>query len=93
MHLRKRKMFFADADTVAPDAFYDDNTISALSVKEIIGLIHTLPDGYRTVFNLYVFEGRNHNEISLLLGISENTSKSQLHKAKKMLQQKILNNV
>ena len=46
-----------------------------------------LPDGYRTVFNLYVIEGHSHSEIGELLGISENTSKSQLFKAKRALKQ------
>ncbi|WP_276134686.1 RNA polymerase sigma factor [Polluticoccus soli] len=93
MYLRKRKMVFADADTVNDETAGGDDTIGRLSAKEIIRLIHTLPDGYRTVFNLHVFEEKNHKEISLLLGISESTSKTQLHKAKKLLQKKILENV
>lgn len=51
--------------------------------------IRELPDGYRTVFNLYVIDDRSHKEIAQLLGIKENTSASQLHKAKSMLAQKI----
>ena len=51
--------------------------------------IRELPDGYRTVFNLYVIDDKNHKEIAQLLGIKENTSASQLHKAKSMLAQKI----
>jgi RNA polymerase sigma-70 factor (ECF subfamily) len=93
MHLRKKKMVFADADTVNEDTAGNDDVIGSLNAKEIIRLIHTLPDGYRTVFNLYAFEEKNHKEISLLLGISESTSKTQLHKAKKLLQKKILENV
>lgn len=93
MHLRKRKMVFADADAIGEEMAGNDDAISRLSAKEIIRLIHTLPDGYRTIFNLHVFEEKNHKEISLMLGISENTSKTQLHKAKKLLQKKILENV
>ena len=52
-------------------------------------LIRELPDGYRTVFNLYVIDDKGHKEIAKLLGIKENTSASQLHKAKSMLAQKI----
>lgn len=52
-------------------------------------LIRELPDGYRTVFNLYVIDDKSHKEIAQLLGIKENTSASQLHKAKSMLAQKI----
>lgn len=51
--------------------------------------IRELPDGYRTVFNLYVIDDKCHKEIAQLLGIKENTSASQLHKAKSMLAQKI----
>ena len=51
--------------------------------------IRELPDGYRTVFNLYVIDDKSHKEIAQLLGIKENTSASQLHKAKLMLAQKI----
>lgn len=53
--------------------------------------IRELPDGYRTVFNLYVIDDKSHKEIAQLLGIKENTSASQLHKAKSMLAQKIKN--
>ena len=52
-------------------------------------LIRELPDGYRTVFNLYVIDDKSHKEIAQLLGIKENTSASQLHKAKSMLARKI----
>lgn len=51
--------------------------------------IRELPDGYRTVFNLYVIDDKSHKEIAQLLGIKENTSASQLHKAKSMLAQKM----
>ena len=52
-------------------------------------LIRELPDGYRTVFNLYVIDDKSHKEIAQLLGIKENTSASQLHKVKSMLARKI----
>ncbi len=52
--------------------------------------IRELPDGYRTVFNLYVIDDKSHKEIASLLGIKESTSASQLHKAKAMLAQKIM---
>jgi len=53
-------------------------------------LVNALPDGYRTIFNLYVFEGLTHREIGDLLGISDNTSKSQLYNAREALKKKIL---
>jgi len=67
----------------------NESAIDKLSAKELTLLIQKLPDGYRTVFNLYVMEGKNHNEIATLLKISEGTSKSQLFKARKFLQQRI----
>lgn len=54
-----------------------------------MGLIQELPDGYRMVFNLYAIEGLNHREIAESLGISENTSKTQLMKARKTLRGKV----
>lgn len=70
-------------DLVPPEIF------SALSEEELIKLITTLPDGYRMVFNLYVIEGFNHKEIADLLHIEEATSRSQLAKARRMLQDKV----
>jgi RNA polymerase sigma-70 factor (ECF subfamily) len=48
-----------------------------------------LPDGYRSVVNLHIFEGYPHKEIAEIMGISESTSKSQLSKAKKFLRKKL----
>ncbi len=62
---------------------------SKFSVQDIQFLIDNLPDGYRTVFNLYCIEGFKHQEISTMLGINEGTSKSQLSHARKMLQDNI----
>ena len=56
---------------------------------EILELIRSLPDGYRMVFNLYVFEKKSHKEIGKLLEIGESSSASQFHRAKKILMQKI----
>ncbi|MEL6945580.1 MAG: sigma-70 region 4 domain-containing protein, partial [Bacteroidota bacterium] len=54
--------------------------------ETLIKIIQQLPDGYRTVFNLYAIEGYSHQEISEILNISINTSKSQYAKAKRTLQ-------
>jgi len=62
---------------------------NTLSKKRIIGLIQQLPLGYRQVFNMYIMEGYSHVEISEVLGIKIGTSKSQLFKARKMLQSMI----
>jgi RNA polymerase sigma-70 factor, ECF subfamily len=63
--------------------------LSHLGTKELLQLIQELPTIYRMVFNLYVFEGMKHKEISKLLGISEGTSKSNLHDARIILQKKL----
>lgn len=94
MHLRKRNnvLQYADEPDYANEPTTESDAMDRMSVKEIIQLIQQLPDGYRTVFNLYTFEDMTHQEISKMLGISENTSKSQLHKARALLQKTILKN-
>jgi len=86
-HLRKKKVDFTSVDRVNNDALSENPAIvSKLSEDEIHQLIRTLPDGYRAVFNLNVIEGYSHEEISELLNIQPATSRSQLLKARKMLQ-------
>ncbi|RYY99143.1 MAG: sigma-70 family RNA polymerase sigma factor [Chitinophagaceae bacterium] len=63
------------------------SVLDSLAEKDIIGLVQQLSPGYRTVFNMYVVEGYTHKQISELLGISEGTSKSQLSRAKAILQE------
>ncbi|RSK44808.1 RNA polymerase sigma factor [Hymenobacter perfusus] len=62
---------------------------SQLNAADMLALLADLPAGYRTVFNLYALEGYTHPEIGELLGISEGTSKSQLSKARGMLQRRL----
>jgi len=62
---------------------------SKLRTEEIIQLIQELPDGFRTVFNLYTIEGFSHKEIGKMIGITESASRSQLSRARKLLQKKI----
>jgi RNA polymerase sigma-70 factor (ECF subfamily) len=59
------------------------------TAEEMMGCIQKLPMGYKTVFNLYVVEGMMHKEISEMLGIDVNTSKSQLSRAKTYLQKEL----
>lgn len=66
--------------------------IEKLAAEEIIELVKKLPAGYRTVFNLNVIEGYTHKEIGDMLHISENTSKSQLSRARASLQ-KMINSI
>jgi RNA polymerase sigma-70 factor, ECF subfamily len=69
----------------------DDDLPDELNIprEKLMQMIQDLPDGYRMVFNLYAIENYNHKDIASLLGISENTSKSQLMKARKALRKKI----
>jgi len=66
------------------DADFDD-----IPTPVILEMIRTLPPGYRTVFNLYVFEQKSHKEIASLLHIAESSSASQLHRAKGILMKEI----
>lgn len=63
--------------------------LSHFSDEQLIGLINSLPDGYRLVFNLYEVEGYSHAEIAEILSISEATSRSQLNRAKQTLRNKL----
>jgi RNA polymerase sigma-70 factor (ECF subfamily) len=66
-----------------------DNIISELSNQELLEMIGRMPEGYKLIFNLYVVEGYNHNEIAEMLDIAEGSSKSQLSKAKAYLKKLI----
>lgn len=92
MFLRKNRLTFESTDDERnhTEIAAQEHIVEEMSAKEILLLIHGLPDGCKTVFNLYVFEGRTHKEIAQALGISEGTSKSQLHLAKSILKNKIL---
>lgn len=65
------------------------SAIEQMSAKELVQMIQSMPEGYRTVFNMYAIEGFNHKEIGQLLGISAGTSKSQYSRAKIHLQKMI----
>jgi len=78
-------------ESVDADQYYttEPAAYSHLTEKELLVLINNLPDGYRLVFNLYVIEGYSHDEIASLLGIQSGTSRSQLAKARMMLQKQL----
>lgn len=63
---------------------------TGLNANDLILLLQRLPLGYRTVFNLFAIEGYSHQEIAAQLNVSENTSKTQLFKARKMLQNMLI---
>lgn len=77
---------------VFTDMLTDDavDILSAIHTEELLVLIQKLPAGYRVVFNLYMIEGYDHNEIAQQLGIQPSTSRSQLTLAKAWLQKRIL---
>lgn len=87
--LRKKNNFFLVAEEKAMDISDTADVIGRLSVNDIYKLITEMPIGYRTIFNLYVIEGYSHEEIAVQLNISVGTSKSQLNKARKKLQESI----
>ncbi len=72
------------------DSGEDPTAYSHLSQKDLLALINELPDGYRMIFNLHVIEGYQHDEIAAMLGIQPSTSRSQLVKARNMLQRQII---
>lgn len=90
MFLRKKHSFIIVTEQEAEEISLDDDVFNHLSAAEIFKLIVELPIGYRTVFNLYVIEGMGHKEIAKLLGIAEGTSKSQLNKARLLLQKNLM---
>ena len=67
----------------------DPTAVARLSADELRGYIAELPEGYRVVFNLYAVEGYSHKEIAAELDITDGTSRSQLTKARRMLQRRL----
>lgn len=90
-YCQKKKMKF---DEVQPDSTQagglEPSAYTHLNETEIMKLIHNLPEGYRLVFNLHVIEGYSHEEIAVMLNIKDSTSRSQLVKARRYLQNEIL---
>ncbi|MBI1315466.1 sigma-70 family RNA polymerase sigma factor [bacterium] len=88
--IRYRQNVFVALDEVdeaqAPSGFEAPNGLEA---EELLRLVNALPTGYRVVFNLYAIEGYDHSEIAELLNIDPATSRSQLHKARKLLQSQL----
>ena len=91
MFLRKKDALKMSEDLENARSLSTDTAsqIENIGYKELISLVMTLPDGFRTVFNLYVVEGYSHKEIAQMLDISETTSRTQLSRARVWLQNKI----
>jgi RNA polymerase sigma factor (sigma-70 family) len=92
MFLRKKNAFVMTTETEAEQLGFSEDVLNKLSTAEIFKLIVQLPVGYRTVFNLFAVEGMSHKEIAAVLKITDGTSKSQLNKARALLQKMILQN-
>jgi RNA polymerase sigma factor (sigma-70 family) len=91
-HLQKKRLSFAEIkedNSLSPRI--DPYAYSNLGEDDLMKLINQLPDGYKTIFNLNIIEGYSHEEIAKMLDIQPSTSRSQLVKARKMLQNQILN--
>ncbi len=72
-----------------PDQPVPSDAVDRLGTEELLNMVSNLPEGYRMVFNLFAIEGFDHAEIADLLGCGESTSRSQLAKARRMLQSMI----
>jgi RNA polymerase sigma factor (sigma-70 family) len=87
-HLRRSKSIYLETDLEKADYEPDYQSLSShLEEADLLRMIQRLPTGYKTVFNLYAIEGYSHKEIAEMLQINEGTSKSQLCRARVMLQQ------
>lgn len=90
-HYRKQVNLYALHDSnVNSFEYFEGNALEGLKHDDILKMIQKLSHGYRTVFNLYVIEGYSHKEIGEMMGISEGTSKSQLARARYLLQKMIM---
>ncbi len=89
--IRTNKMLFEDIDSGNYQISDNEaNVIDRLSEQDILALIQQLPSGYKYVFNMYAIEGFSHKEIADRLGIEEASSRSQYAKARKYLQNQII---
>ena len=90
-YIRRNKNMYLEVEIDKAEQEPDYNEIeSHLEAEELLHMINELPIGYRTVFNLYAIEGYSHKEIAEILEINQNTSKSQLSRARNILQKKLL---
>lgn len=90
---RKHTQMYAIGDDInAEHDISPDNVVDDLSVQDILDMVRELSPQYKMVFNLYAIDGYSHKEISEMLGISEGTSKSNLSRARYILQEKVKKN-
>jgi RNA polymerase sigma factor (sigma-70 family) len=87
---KKKKIHFREIhENVLDGQSFHPAIYGELGEEEILKIINQLPEGYKMVFNLYVIDGYSHEEIATMLGIQEGTSRSQLAKARRLLQKLI----
>ncbi|WP_439555355.1 RNA polymerase sigma factor [Dyadobacter sp.] len=90
-HMRSRKVKWVEIEEYqetmeeSEDSFGFDESETVLEVERVRNMVQKLPDGYRVVLSLYLFEGYDHEEIGEVLGISETTSRTQYMRAKRKL--------
>lgn len=90
-YLRKNKSMYVETDIEAVDKEPNYEKLeNHLEAQDLLKLISELPSGYGIVFNMFAIDGYSHKEIGEQLGINENTSKSQLSRARSVLQKKLL---
>lgn len=90
-YLRRHKSMYLETEIEAADREPDYGSLqNELEAEDLRKLIADLPTGYRIVFNLYAIDGFSHQEIAEQLGITESTSKSQLSRARALLQKRLI---
>lgn len=87
----RERIYHLSVDDMSENGYFaeENHASSSLGVKDLLALIQQLPDQYRIVFNLHTLEGMNHKEIGAMLGITESTSRSNLSRARMLLQEMI----
>jgi len=89
-HLRKNIKHEHSQKEIGPeDAYVSSESVERMSYKELLGIVQTLPDSQRAVFNLFVFENYSHKEIATVLDMNENNSRWYLNDARRRLKEKI----
>jgi RNA polymerase sigma-70 factor (ECF subfamily) len=92
--LKRRKMLVFEEDLLnSAETFIDISDLTDIDTEQVEQIISIMPVGYRTVFNLFAVEGFSHGEIAELLSITENTSRSQLSKARRFIIQRLKTSV
>lgn len=90
-YLRRNKSMYLEVEIEKADYEPDYSSLSNhLETEDLMKMVGNLPVGYRTVFNLYAIEGYSHKEIAERLGVNINTSKSQLSRARALLQNQLI---